>query len=156
MNAVTVVYVNHFVAVMTIADTVKYVKISFVRLDADPIRIVRIAWPVLVNVALIHAKSQPRADQMLIASYKIMPKPASVPTTSLAIQLPDVNTHRPLAQSTTNVHQITRAMAMYAKPIVTPIKIAWPTNDAYAALANRFVTVMHHVVLDKFAKIDCA
>lgn len=155
MNGVTMVCVNHFVAAMMIADMVKCVKISFVQLVADPMQIVEIVWLVLASVVWIHAKKLPRAVQTLIASYKIMLNPASVQTTSLEIQLSDVNMHQLHAQPTTNAHQITRATEMYAKPAVKPIKIVWPMSDAYVALASQFVTVMHHVVRDKFARIDC-
>lgn len=123
-NVVKAACVSRYVDAMTIAATEKFAKILFVLLVVDRMQIVKIAWPVLVSVVLIHAKIQLPAAQMPIVSSKTMPKPAFVQIIWLEIQRSVVNMHRPHAPFMMNVHQIILAMVMCAKPIVIPIKIA--------------------------------
>lgn len=59
------------------------------------------------------------------------------------------------AQTITNVHQIIRALEIFAKQTVTTIKIVWPTNDVYEERVDRFATVTLRAEMVKYARIDC-
>lgn len=92
---------------------------------------------------------------MQIVWFKITRKLVFVQNIWLEIRISDANMHQHHVQQTTNAHRIIHALEIFAKQIVTTIKIVWLMNDAFVEHANQFVTPMPLVAVDKFVKIDC-
>lgn len=104
---------------------------------------------------MIHVKSQLLAVQMQIVWYKITQRLVFARNIWLEIQISDANMHQRHVQQPTNVHRIIHALEIFARQIVTMIKIVWLMNDAFAVRASQFVILMLRVAADKFVKTDC-